>query len=302
MEPLRVGFLGSSLMSHALLRTAATLPNANIVGTATALPSDKKGDFFPLDRTARQVGVTCTRVADDDALVEWLANMEADVLFCFGWNKLLPQQVRDMPRLGTIGYHPSPLPIGRGRHPIIWTLVLGLPRTASTFFRLADGADDGDILLQEDVPVWDSDSATSLYDRLTGVAQQQLMHLVKGLHHDTLIPMQQDDAEATYWRRRSEADGIIDWRMPAEGVHNLVRALTDPYPGATMIVDGDQIPVREVEVHSVNVGDTRFAVNEPGRVLAADNDRGCFDVRSGSGIVRVLNHDLAELPRVGDHL
>src|SRR3546814_2327569 len=71
-----------------------------------------------------------------------------DLLLVWGWSTLVPKAVIDRARFGGVGFHPSPLPIGRGRHPLIWSIILGLEESAVSFFALDEGADTGAILAQ----------------------------------------------------------------------------------------------------------------------------------------------------------
>src|SRR5690606_14558084 len=112
-----------------------------------------------------------------------------------------------------VGYHPTQLPYNRGRHPIIWTIVLGLRQTASTFFMITDEADAGDILSQETINVSSNDDANTLYKKLITVGETQIIELTNQFINNTVQPRKQDAALATTWRKRSKQDSKIDWRM-----------------------------------------------------------------------------------------
>ena len=89
--------------------------------------------------------------------------------------------------MGIVGYHPAALPSNRGRHPLIWALVLGLTETASTFFFMDEGADSGDILDQRPVSILPSDDAKSLYERISQVAISQIRDFVPRLTEKNII-------------------------------------------------------------------------------------------------------------------
>ena len=113
------------------------------------------------------------QIHDPDSL-DWIQSLQPDVIFCFGWSRLLPRQVLDLAPLGVVGFHPAALPANRGRYPIIWALALGLQETASTFFFMQEGADSGDIIIQESIPTLHSEDANSLYLRIINTAIQQI--------------------------------------------------------------------------------------------------------------------------------
>ena len=206
-----------------------------------------------------------------------------------------------MPRLGVIGYHPTALPANRGRHPIIWTLVLGLRETASTFFVMDEGPDSGDIVSQVSVDVSPDETAETLYARLKEVALRQVAELTRDLADGTVVRRPQDHSRANYWRKRGRDDGRIDWRMPAAGICNLVRALDRPYPGAHVVTGGRDIKVWGCVEAACNPARLDEIANlEHGLVLRSSRDS--FDVRCGVGVVRVTRHEFDPIPEKGTYL
>jgi methionyl-tRNA formyltransferase len=217
-------------------------------------------------------------------------------VFCLGWSSLLKQAVLSIPPLGVVGYHPALLPRNRGRHPIIWALALGLRQTGSSFFIMDEGVDSGPILSQSHVGILDEDDAASLYAKLEIVARQQIRLVAEGLGFGTLSPAPQNHAKASYWRKRGSADGRIDWRMPAEGVHNLVRALAAPYPGAHAEYRGEEVKVWKTRLGSAGLQDV-----EPGYVLAVNAAE--IHVQCGTGTTLVLErHEFKQPMSAGEYL
>jgi methionyl-tRNA formyltransferase len=189
-----------------------------------------------------------------------------------------------LPQLGVIGFHPAALPENRGRHPLIWALVLGLKETASSFFFMDEGADSGDLISQVIVPIDPADDASSLYQRVIDTAMEQLHDFVPRLAVGAIQRSPQNHQLASVWRKRGVEDGRIDWRMEAEGIHNLVRGLTRPYVGAHFDYAERQIKVWKTAIEPdapVNV--------EPGKVLAVDGQS--VLIKAGSGAVRLLDYD-----------
>lgn len=289
--------IGTVAFSQACLNHLVALgePPAGVV----TRPSSKfNADYADLRSPAEQAGIPVLQITDINQpdCVSWIAAHAPDVIFCFGWSQLLSQEILDIAPIGVIGYHPALLPRGRGRHPIIWTLVLGLKETGSTFFFMDDGADTGDILSQERLAVRENDDATSLYATLTDTALTQIADFVPRLSEGSYDRLPQDAGAASSWRKRSAADGQIDWRMPTAGIHNLVRALARPYPGATLRRgETDQIIWR--------TGVSEYAAPkevEPGRVLAANDDS--IVVKTGDGAITLIEHELTPHPRTGEYL
>ena len=230
---MKILFIGTVRFSEKMLRKLIAI-NAEVVGVITGPDTGTNADYADLAAVCGQHDIDCqvTEQINDSDSITWAKEKNPDVVFCFGWSRLLSEEIIDVPKIGVVGFHPTALPKNRGRHPLIWTLVLGLEETASTFFLMDAGADSGDILSQQKIPVTEDDNAQSLYEKVEQTAENQLAELVTELQSDNYVRIQQDESQATYWRKRSVKDGIIDWRMSARLIHNLVRGLSRPYVGA----------------------------------------------------------------------
>ena len=294
---MKVVFIGSVLFSRTVLTALADQPDIEITGVVTRRAAPASGDFACLRPDAEALGVPWLEADDTDsaALAAWIGAPSPDAVFCIGWNRLLGSDLLAIPPRGTIGYHPAALPENRGRHPVIWALALGLSETASTFFLMDEGADTGAIVDQEPVPIHEDDDAGTLYARLQEHAPAQIARFVPALADGSLVPRPQDPAAGNTWRKRGPEDGRIDWRMSADAIRNLVRALAPPYPGATCHDGEHDVTVRRVEI----VDDAPDNL-EPGKVLAAD--AAGIVVKCGGGAVRLTEHGFDSLPAPGSYL
>ena len=165
---MRIFFIGTVEFSLRALEKLIQL-NADIVGVATKSHSTFNSDYASLAGPCASRGIECREISNinDTDVVAWVKELKPDYIFCFGWSQLLKKEILDIPSIGTIGYHPARLPANRGRHPLIWTLFLGLCETASTFFFMDEGPDSGDILSQKQIRIDDNDDAASLYDKVS---------------------------------------------------------------------------------------------------------------------------------------
>lgn len=262
---MRILFIGTvefsrETLAHLLAR------GHEVVGICTLPRSDFNADHVDLTPIGQRHGIPVRHGGDLDspAALAWIAALQPDVAFCFGWSKLLKPALLALPRLGVVGYHPAALPANRGRHPIVWALALGLEETASTFFFMDEGADTGDLVSQQRVPIGPEDDARTLYDRLTATALAQLDDFVPRLAAGTHERLSQPEGPTNSWRKRGRPDGVIDWRMSARAIHNLVRALARPYVGAEF--EGPTGPIKVWKTRVVS-GVSRNL--EPGKVLKA---------------------------------
>jgi methionyl-tRNA formyltransferase len=293
---VRIIFIGAVEFSRrALERLIAN--GANVVGVCTLKQPAVIADHVDLSDICRERGIPWTYAPDvgSDEIFTWTAEKQPDVVFCFGWSRLLDRRLLELGRLGAVGYHPAALPANRGRHPIIWALALGLRETASTFFFMTEEADAGDILSQERIDIEEGDDAGTLYDKVTRAALSQIDRFTPQLQSGSFPRVAQDHRCANIWRKRRKADGQIDWRMSARSIHNLVRALTRPYIGAHFLHGGEEIKLWRSEV--VNGGAPNI---EPGKVLGV-TPRGPV-VKCGDGALLLVSAEPAITVDDGDYL
>lgn len=296
---MRIIFLGCVQFSHTMLKHLLhSVSDAEIVGVVTRTKSSFNADFHSLEDIAAAAGIPCFIAEGNNQtdIADWMKKLAPDVAYCFGWSYLLEAQILQIPRLGVVGYHPAALPQNRGRHPIIWALALGLAETASTFFFMDACADSGDIVSQRCVPISPSDDAADLYNELEATARNQVSEFTLLLSKGGLVPIPQDQSKANYWRKRSKLDGQVDWRMPASSIHNLVRSLAKPYPGAHCIYDG-----KEIKIWKTSVSEDQDLINiEPGKILRVEGTD--ISVKCGGGVLTLISHDFTTLPQEGCYL
>ena len=146
------------------------------------------------------------------------------------------------------------------------------------------GADSGDILLQRNVSIGEMDDAGTLYKMISKTALKQIEQFVPTLANLNFKRYPQDHSKANYWRKRGRLDGQIDWRMPAQTIHNLVRGLTKPYVGAHFICNGKEIKVWKSET----VKETTFNI-EPGKILSVDTKD--VVVKTGVDAIKLIHID-----------
>jgi len=162
---MKILLIGAVTFSACALRELIAM-RAEVVGVCTLKQSAFNADHVDLTPIAEQAGIPVrhTPNLNDSDVLGWIREREPDVIFCFGWSRLIRAPLLTLPPLGVIGFHPAALPANRGRHPLIWALVLGLTETASTFFFLDQGTDSGDILSQVVVRIAPEDDAGLLYE------------------------------------------------------------------------------------------------------------------------------------------
>lgn len=296
---MRIVFIGCVKFSYAILLHLldSVTTSISLSGIVTRRQSAFNADFYSLEDLAKARNINCFIAEGNDqkAIADWMRSIRPDVVYCFGWSYLLSQEILSIPPLGVIGYHPAALPRNRGRHPIVWALVLGLLETASTFFFMDECADSGDILSQQSVSISNHDDAEMLYGKLTDTALRQISEFTAQLASNSYPRVPQDHSKANYWRKRSKLDGQIDWRMSAISIHNLVRALARPYPGAHCVHNEEEVKIWKSELVEES------ALNsEPGKILRISGRT--IWIKCGEGVLLLLSHEFAEIPEKGSYL
>lgn len=271
---------------------------ADIRGLVSMKDGSLNSDYFDFSETCNKLGIKHLQTNDinSPASLEWIKEKSPDIIFCFGWSRLLKKELLNIPSMGVIGYHPAKLPSNKGRHPLIWALALGLKETGSSFFFMDEGADTGDIVSQSIIPIDYEDNAEKLYSKITQAAEVQLEEIYSGLKNNSLKRLKQDNSKSNSWRKRTKVDGKIDFRMSSAAIYNLVRALSKPYPGAHLEHSGKEIKIWEAK--EVDIGNIENA--EPGKII--DIKGNSVYVKTGDKVIELVNHEFQSLPRVGEYL
>ena len=282
---MRILFIGTVKFSKDLLEELLSI-KANVVGVCTLTKSNFNSDHVDLSPIAKKVNLPVLVNTDlnSNEAIDWISNLHPDVIFCFGWSNILKKRLLNIPSLGVIGFHPSKLPQNRGRHPLIWSIVLGLSETASTFFFIDEGVDSGDIISQKSVPIKPEDNAHQLYKRVTKTAIKQLGEFLPKISSGNYDRIPQNHSLMNIWRKRNISDGLIDWRMSAEAINNLVRGLSYPYVGAHFNIGN-----KEIKVWKTSIGNENFNNLEPGKILSCDR-KGIL-VQTGYGTILIIEYE-----------
>lgn len=302
-ERIRIVVLGAvDFSAHCLttlIRAGASV--VGVLGLATEL-AGRHADYANLEPIARVAGISYRfiRSINDDSALDFLRSVRPDVLMVLGWSEIVKRSVLGIPKMGTIGSHPTLLPAHRGHHPIIWSLVRGLEQGGVTLFWMSERVDQGSILAQRAFSVALEDDAASVYEKVKATAAELLMESLLLLERGDPPRILQDETLATYWPKRTAEDGEIQWSARTRDIYNLVRALTRPYPGATTQYKNEVWVVWKVkEVSPASETARKAAV--PGTVLAVTD--GKLRVCTGDGAIDLLQWSgMAQRPRVGERL
>jgi methionyl-tRNA formyltransferase len=175
--------------------------------------------------------------------IERIAALRPDLILSVYYRNMISSRILALPRLGAFNIHGSLLPKYRGRAPINWAVLHGEKRVGMTLHRMVKSADAGAIVDQEGVEIGSRDTAEQVFRKVLPCARRVLARQIDALLAGTARETPQDDAQATYFGGRKPEDGRIVWTQTSDQIFNLIRAVTDPYPGAFTDVGASRLMV-----------------------------------------------------------
>jgi len=215
-----------------------------LVVTHTDNPSETIW-FDSVAATAARHGIPAITPADPNT-PEIMARIEAacpDFIFSFYYRQMLKPALLALAKHGAYNMHGSLLPKYRGRVPVNWAVLHGETETGATLHRMVEKPDAGDIVAQQAVPILPDDTAGEVFGKVTLAAEMALHGVLPQLLAGTAPHRAQDLAAGSYFGGRKPEDGRIDWLQPAAAIHNLIRAVAPPYPGAFFDIEGRRVVV-----------------------------------------------------------
>jgi methionyl-tRNA formyltransferase len=175
------------------------------------------------------------------ALLPRLQNIDPDYIFSFYYRYLIPDPILSCARIAALNMHGSLLPKYRGRAPVNWAILQGESETGATLHIMEAKPDAGDIIGQERVAIGPDDVATTVFAKVSAAAVQVLRITLPQLLAGQLKRLPNHLKQGSYFGGRKPADGKVDWSQTAQSIHNLIRAVAPPYPGAFTIWQGQQM-------------------------------------------------------------
>src|ERR1022692_1960615 len=242
---MRLIFLGTPAFAVPTLEAVVEAGHeVAVVLTQPDRPSGRgqNASTSPVKQAALRLGLTVyqpERVRRPEA-VEYLRGMASDAMVVVGYGQIIPQAAIDLAPLGIINVHASLLPKYRGAGPVQWAIVRGETRTGVTSMRIDAGLDTGGMLLKAETGIGPEETAVELGARLAAMGAGLLIETLERI--ETIAPRRQDAAQATYAPLLKKENGLIDWRQPAQAIHNRVRGF-QPWPGAYTRFRGQQLHI-----------------------------------------------------------
>ena len=275
---MRIVINGQQAFGKACLESILNEGNDEVVAVYTAPDVDGK-PIDPIKKSALDAGLEIRQPSDFESpeVLQELRSWNADLMLLAYVTIFVPEQARNIPKNGTICFHPSLLPLHRGPSSINWPIIWGSNKTGLTIFWTDAGLDEGEVLLQKEVDILPDDTLGTVYfDKIFPLGLSATLEAIDLIRSGKAPKIPQDETKATYesWCRRANAE--IDWSRSANDVYNLIRGC-NPQPGAWTTYNGEEVQIFDCEL---TVGSGRF-----GRVCAIDDTS--FTINSGLGGIRI---------------
>ena len=263
----RIVFFGYSEVGHDCLSLLIERRD-NVVALITHADDPDEKIWFRTPAVVAQGSGIPILTPDDVNAPQWIeriAALQPDLILSAYYRQMISTQILERARLGAFNLHGSLLPKYRGRAPINWAVLHGEPRIGMTLHRMIKRPDAGAIVDQEGVDIDARDSAAEAYRKILPCARRILARQIDALLAGAPNGIPQDDALATYFGGRKPEDGRIAWTQSSREIFNLIRAVTEPYPGAFTELYGVRLMVWWADfVSPASLGRR----GEPGEILS----------------------------------
>ena len=246
--------------------------------------------FESVEKLARANGLEVITPDDPNTrdFVERMQSISPDFIFSFYYRHMLSEAVLETAMRGAYNMHGSLLPKFRGRAPVNWAVLRGEDTTGATLHEMVAKPDAGRIVDQFPVPILPDDRAIDVFRKVTVAAELVLDRSIDSVLDGVADPREQDLSQGGYFRGRTSDDGRIDWTKGAREIHNLVRAVAPPYPGAFTTLGGHKLRLLSTRVVKAGGAERRPQLRYDGENLLAE----CAD----GGVLRIVECDVDGVP------
>lgn len=245
--------------------------------------------FSSVRRVAQDYGIPVITPADPNTpeIEAQVRALAPDFLFSFYYRNMLKAPLLETPKRGAFNLHGSLLPKYRGRVPINWAVIHGETETGATLHVMNVKPDNGPLVDQQAVPILPDDTAQEVFDKVLVAAEICLLRALPKLIDGTAEFTPQDLSQGAYFGGRKAEDGRIDWNQSARQIHNLVRAVTRPYPGAFC-----DTPMGRLVIWRTRVLAEQGYESQPCRLLAQEDKLLVYT--ADGGVLQILEGSIGE--------
>lgn len=211
--------------------------------------ADEKARFAVFDDLAEKYNFDLHKIdnINSEKNIKIIKDIGPDLIIQLGWSQIISEEIINIPKKGCIGIHGSMLPKGRGGASFNWALIKDEKNCGTTLFYMDRGLDKGKIIAQKEIKIEERDTVKTLQEKEDAVAGDLLIKYLPLIRDGKIKLFEQNEENATYLPTRKPIQGFIFWGKKTREIHNLIRALTDPYPGAFIYFNNEKLIIWESE-------------------------------------------------------
>ena len=249
---MRIVFMGTPDFSVGALE--ALIEAGHEIAAVVTQPDKPKGrsgqmQFPPVKECALRHGLTIwqPQKIKTPEWVDRLRQLQADIFVVAAFGQILSKEILDMPKYGCVNIHASLLPKYRGAAPINWAIINGEKETGVTIMQMNEGVDTGDMLTRVVVPIAPKETAETLFDKLAKAGAELIVETLPRLEAGEIIPVPQDESQASHVKMMGKSLGRIDWNKDAVTIERLVRGLNS-WPSAYTYFQEKSVKIWDCDV------------------------------------------------------
>lgn len=264
---MKIVFMGTPDFAGEALR--ALLESKHQVLAVFTQPDKPKGrgnklSYPPVKEIALDKGLPVyqpARIRDEESL-SLIKNLSPDLIVVAAYGKILPKELLNIPKFGCINIHASILPKYRGSAPIHWAIINNEKETGITIMQMDEGMDTGDILLVDKIEISEDENTGDLFQKLAILGGKLLLEALNKLEKDGIVPLKQNNDEATYAPMLKKEDELLNWNMSALDLHNKIRGM-NPWPGVYTFFRGERLKIQR----SLLIDEKKGTGYTPGEII-----------------------------------
>lgn len=283
-KKLRIVFMGTPEFSVPVLE--ALIENYQVVGVVTQ-PDKEVGRHHeikptPVKEVALKNNILVLQPQRIKKEYQEILDLNADLIVTCAYGQMIPKEILDAPKYGCINVHASLLPKLRGGAPIHRAIINNETRTGITIMYMVEKMDAGDILAQEETPIFKEDNVGILHDRLSKMGAKLLIETIPDLINGKIKPIPQKEEEVTYaWNIKREEEKI-DFNQRTIDIYNQIRGL-NPWPGGYALLEG-----KVVKIYEARISDSFFTTKKNGEIGKIYEDGIGVSTKDGEIIITKL--------------
>lgn len=283
-KKLRIVCMGTPEFSVPVLE--ALIENYQVVGVVTQ-PDKEVGRHHeikptPVKEVALKNNILVLQPQRIKKEYQEILDLNADLIVTCAYGQMIPKEILDAPKYGCINVHASLLPKLRGGAPIHRAIINNETRTGITIMYMVEKMDAGDILAQEETPIFKEDNVGILHDRLSKMGAKLLIETIPDLINGKIKPIPQKEEEVTYaWNIKREEEKI-DFNQRTIDIYNQIRGL-NPWPGGYALLEG-----KVVKIYEARISDSFFTTKKNGEIGKIYEDGIGVSTKDGEIIITKL--------------